>query len=246
MNATELKKQNKKLEEVSHLLFGESCRLQLANPADILILKQNARYFKKEVFLQLVDNLKKDERLSSTPLCHENDGRLEVLSGNHRVQAAVAAGIKIIMVMVINGELSKDDKIAVQLSHNALVGEDDKNILADLWAQIESIDAKCYTGLSSDAVGELEKIKMMSFSTPSLKTKQLTFAFTDSEMTEIEAIIGELGSAGDVVYIADISQFEDFFKAIQDAKKKFVVKNGALAVYKLTQAAAELTAKEED
>jgi ParB-like chromosome segregation protein Spo0J len=56
------------------------------------------------------------------------DGKLEVVSGNHRIKASIQAKIKQVFVMVILREISQGDKIAIQLSHNSLTGEDDVNI----------------------------------------------------------------------------------------------------------------------
>ena len=81
---------------------------------------------RKAVFEQLTENIRRDGYLSSVPLCQELEGGdLEVLSGNHRVQAAIAAGVEQILVIVIP-ENASPRKIAIQLSHNSLTGEDDR------------------------------------------------------------------------------------------------------------------------
>ncbi len=63
-------------------------RLEMVTPGELKLLEKNARYMKAEQFQSLVENIKKDGNLSSLPLCYrEKDGKLRVLSGNHRVQA---------------------------------------------------------------------------------------------------------------------------------------------------------------
>lgn len=97
------------------------------------------------------DNIASDKRLSSVPLCYRHeDGRLEVLSGNHRVKASIEAKIPVILVLVITETLDQSRRIAIQLSHNALVGEDDQSILANLWSKIETVKDKLYSGLDSE------------------------------------------------------------------------------------------------
>ena len=154
--------------------------LRIVDPGELVLLKENARFFKRDTFNQLVENLKKDKKLSSVPLCRIlPDGRLEVVSGNHRIKASIQAKIKQVFVMVILREISQGDKIAIQLSHNSLTGEDDVNILSSLWSQIQELDQKIYAGLSSDIVKQLENIELVPMVTPQIYTRFVTFVFTD-------------------------------------------------------------------
>lgn len=85
--------ENDTLSRISKALYGDALTLAVMDPKDISLLKKNARILKKDVFQQLTANIGRDKRLSSVPLCHRlSDGRVEVLSGNHRVQASVEAG----------------------------------------------------------------------------------------------------------------------------------------------------------
>ena len=224
------------LQAINSELFGEKASLLVVNPAELHLLKKNARFMKKESFTQLVNNIKKDGRLSGLPLCHRlASGSLEVLSGNHRVQASIEAGLQKIIVMVIEYELTKEEQIAIQLSHNALVGEDDKATLAALWADMETLEAKMYSGLSSDIVESLEKVEMASFTTPPVYTKSVTFMFTEEEYTALQHIMEELSQlpTSTNIYAASMKQWDDFFAAIQQIKSKHEIKNGSLAMIKM-------------
>jgi hypothetical protein len=238
----DIARQNEALKETSRLLFGDSAELRIVDPASLVLLKENARYFKKETFKQLVANLRQDQRLSSVPLCYPmENSRLEVLSGNHRVKASMEAGIKWIMVIVILEEIELSRKISIQLSHNSLVGEDDQQILAGLWARIEDIKAKCYAGLSSETIGELQNIKLLSFSTPQPRTRQVAFAFTEPEFEAVEAIMQELGRLpADRVYLIQADQFDEFFKKLLAIKKTDNIKNGSLAMLRLLEKLKEV------
>jgi len=232
--------QNEALAQISQNIFGTSARLQIVNPRDLVLLKQNARFFKKDTFKQLVENIRADKRLSSVPLCRFlKDGRIEVLSGNHRVKAAMEAGLEKILVIVLLEDLDENRKIAIQLSHNALVGQDDQNILAELWAKIDDVQARLYAGLSSDTLNEIKKVELVQFSTPPLYTKTLTFAFTDTEKDHVEGVLQELAAQGaKEIHLAPLSAFDDFFNLLLAAKKKFDVKNSALAMLALIDIAA--------
>ena len=166
----DLTQRNEELAAISREMFGEGMLLQAVEPARLCLLKDNARFFKRETFRQLRDNIASDKRLSSVPLCYRHeDGRLEVLSGNHRVKASIEAKIPVILVLVITETLDQSRRIAIQLSHNALVGEDDQSILANLWSQIETIEDRLYSGLDSEVTKELgSKEGNMGFLLPAM------------------------------------------------------------------------------
>lgn len=226
---------NDELQTLSRALYGEGMSLQVVDPCELVLLKKNARILKKDTFQQLTSNVGKDKRLSSVPLCYRmEDGKLEVLSGNHRVQAAIQAGLVHILVMIIEESLTRAEQIAIQLSHNALVGTDDPTILAELWATIDDIDAKLYAGLSSDEVERLEKIELVGFSTPQVCTRTLTFAFVDSEAERFNVVLEQLETLpAKEVYLADLRDFNRFFDLLEAVKKSFDVRNTSLALLKL-------------
>lgn len=225
------------LESISKRIFGEGAKLEIADPRSLVILKKNARVFKKDVFRQLTDNIRKDGRLSSMPLCRRmEDGNLEVLSGNHRVQASIQANLPTILVMVIEAELSRAEQIAIQLSHNALVGEDDKALLAELWSEIEDIEAKLYAGLSSDVVEQLAKVDLVSFTTPQVASRVVTFAFVEDEAERLNAVLESLEAVpAKEVFVQSIKHFDRFFELLEQAKKKCSVRNTSLAMLQIVE-----------
>lgn len=236
MTAEQVEQENQALEHVGRRLFDAKATLRIVNPRGLRLLARNARYFKKDVFQQLTSNVAGDGMLSSVPLCREiEDGSLEVLSGNHRVKASVEAGLAWIMVMVLLGELDEDRRLSIQLSHNALVGVDDPQILAELFGRISDIKAKLYAGLDSAVLKEIAPVKLVTFSTPTVATRTVTFAFTPAEVAKVDDVLRELkaSASADVVYLASLEQFEAFFEALQKVKKSEKVKNASLAMVKL-------------
>lgn len=223
------------LQRLSRNLYGDAMTLAVVAPRELILLTKNARVLKKDTFKQLTKNISKDKRLSSVPLCWRMEGgKLEVLSGNHRVQAAIEAGLSHVLVMVIEEDLSKAQQIAIQLSHNALVGDDDPTILAELWAAIDDIEAKLYAGLSSDEVERLEKVELVGFSTPQVCTRTLTFAFVDSEAERFNTVLEQLEALpAKEMHLADLGQFNRFFELLEGVKKTFDVRNSSLAMLKL-------------
>jgi len=243
MTMEELERRNAELAELSSQLWGEGMRLMVVKPEELVLLKENARFFKREVFRQLRDNIKADKRLSSTPLCYQHsDGRLEVLSGNHRVQASVEAGIEHIIVMVVTEELEKSKRIAIQLSHNALVGEDDKNILANLWAQMESVTDQLYSGLDSEVADSVKDVELVDFTTPKIPARMVTFMFTDGEKEQLAAILellADTAKKSSVVYVCPSEHYQPFVQLIADTKDAEKIRDSSLAMQCLLGVAAD-------
>lgn len=239
MTIEEVERQNMALAEIGENLFGGAATLRIVDPRALLLRRENARFFKKEVFQQLVENIRSDQRLSSVPLCHDTAEGCEILSGNHRVKGSIEAGVPWIMVMVLVGTLADGRQLAIQLSHNALVGQDDPGILASLWARVEDVRDRLYAGLSSEAMQDLEKVKLVQFTTPGLATRTMTFAFAEAEAELVERVVADLAAfrSSDAVYLADLRRFEEFFAALQKVKQRDNVKNASLAMVHLVRLA---------
>lgn len=237
MTTDDLNRKNESLAEISASLFGDAMRLMVVKPEELCLLKDNARFFKRETFRQLRDNIAADKRLSSVPLCYRyEDGRLEVLSGNHRVQASIEAGLPYIMVLVITEELEKSRRIAIQLSHNALVGEDDQSILANLWAQIDSTKDQLYSGLDSESVQALGEVELINFATPQVPAHMVTLMFTDGEkerLSEVLDLLEQQAKKSGIVYVCPAEQYARFVTLLQDTKHAENVRDSSLAMMRI-------------
>lgn len=239
----EFSEDNERLAEISGRMFGDGLVLKVVDPSKLTLLKDNARFFKRETFRQLRDNIAADKHLSSVPLCYQYpDGRLEVLSGNHRVQASIEAGLNKIFVLVITNELEKSRRLAIQLSHNALVGEDDQSILANLWAQIDSVADKLYSGLDSEIMKELGEVELINFTTPQIPTHVVTFMFTDGEKDQLQEILELLdaeASKSTAVYVCQRHQYDEFMETVKKLKDAEKIRDGSLAMLKMLELSAE-------
>lgn len=235
---------NERLTEISRAVYGEKAVFRIVDPKSLTLLKKNAHFMKKPVFDQLAANVRQDGMLASTALCHElPDFSLEVLSGNHRVQAAIKAELAWIVVLVIPHQ-TQEQKIAVQLSHNALVGQDDKAILAELWKEMGDIQSKLYSGLDSALVAELEKIKFTGFTAQQVRTEQIALWFLPEEVEALEELLGEatkIVAAGEV-YLAPLAKYKAMFDALVKTKRTNNIKNTAVAFGYLIDRLAEILA----
>jgi len=92
-----------------------------ADLTKLKLLDGNPRYMTPAQFKRLVKNLEHDGVLTSAPLVYKG----EVISGNHRVQAAIEAGITDADIIEIISDLTESEKRAIALSHNSISGSTD-------------------------------------------------------------------------------------------------------------------------
>ncbi|EBV1888633.1 ParB-like nuclease domain [Salmonella enterica subsp. enterica] len=213
------------------------------NPAELKLLEKNAHYMEPGEFARLVDNIKKDGALTSTPVVY----RGVVLSGNHRVQASVKAGLETIAVINVLSELNDDEQKAIQLSHNSINGKDDKNILRELFDSIESLDMKLYSGLTDDdfKISDIE-VESLSFIQPSYE--DMVIAFLPEEKALFVEALEKIGKkAKDKLILAGShTDFNNVFQAVITTKSQLNIINTAEAFKAMSQLAMEKLKEMED
>jgi len=204
----------------------------IVDPVDCIGQDKNARYFVPEVFQQLVDNIKKDNRLESTPLLYrdpEKEGKFRIISGHHRIEAAKQAGVKQILAFVIEPS-SRDEIVSKQLSHNSLVGIDDKFILAELFNEIRNIQQKIASGLKS----EIEKVEYISLNFRLGSYKEIILLFIPGDSEKIDQVFREMEEILSVkedseIRIAPLEVYDKFADQLRKIKKVKNIKNNAVA-----------------
>lgn len=209
----------------------ELCRLSL--------LEHNARYMDKKEFDLLVSNIKTDGCLTSLSLVYDGDVLGEVLSGNHRVQAAIKAGLQTAKVIVIKSALTQDQKTAIQLSHNSITGKDDPNLLKALYDSIGDLDFKLYSGVTDEMfkVDELT-LAAMTFETPKEEEVILHFLQGDKEVF-CEALERIAKKAKKLHLIADIDDFNQVFNVVFSVKQELNILNTTEAFKAVVRLAEE-------
>ncbi|QIU88270.1 ParB/RepB/Spo0J family partition protein [Yokenella regensburgei] len=204
--------------------------------AELKLLEKNAHYMDPDEFTRLVNNIKNDGVLTSLPVVY----RGTVLSGNHRTQAAIKAGLEEADVIEIVSELSDDEQKAIQLSHNAIKGKDDSNILRELYDSINSLDLKLYSGLTDDdfKITDVE-VQTLSFVQPTYE--DMVIAFLPEEKALFIEALEKIGKkAKDRLIVAGrASDFDLVFRAVIDAKSKLNIINTAEALKTIAELALQ-------
>ena len=202
------------------------------DPREIKLLDLNARYMKHEDFKQLVENIRRDGQLTSTPfLCKEPDGKYLCLSGNHRTKAAIEAGLKEIVCLFTNDELTQDQKIAIQLSQNAISGQDDPATLKLLYESILDTEMKKYSGLDDATLELLSKVDTASIAEANLEFKTIQIVFLPDELETARKSIDRIKSAlksADESWLAKKSEYDDWLDAQEIVSSSYSVRNVAV------------------
>ncbi|MFJ5037959.1 ParB N-terminal domain-containing protein [Streptomyces parvulus] len=205
------------------------------DPRSLKLLDLNARFMRHEQYQQLVANLRRDEALTSTPFVwHDVDtGDRIVLSGNHRTKASIEAGIEQITWLETSDRLTESQRLAIQLSHNAIAGEDDPAILKTLYEQIDDLDLRQYAGLDDATLQLLAELDSPSLGEANLTFQTLAIVFLPDDLKDAQDVLRDalaLAASSDAVWIARLQQYDQTMAALDLASKSSDVTNVATAL----------------
>jgi len=124
------------------LKLGNGLELWKVHASSLREQDLNARSMPKAMFERLAQTIARDKRLESLPLCAKMDRDLEIISGHHRFRATSAAGITEMFVLVDVTGLTRRQIAAKQLAHYAIEGEDNAQLPAEIYRQIEDAESK--------------------------------------------------------------------------------------------------------
>ncbi|MFF7586724.1 hypothetical protein ACFZCK_04425 [Kitasatospora purpeofusca] len=204
------------------------------DPRELTLLDINARFMPHEQFRRLVENIKRDGCLTSTPLVWNDldTGRRIVLSGNHRTLASIEAGLPRIGWLEITEPLPRQRQIALQLSHNAITGQDDPAILKELYDELEAVEWRQYSGLDDKALDLLEKVDVTGLGEANLDFASVQIMFLPDELERAEAAFDAARStaSADQRWLAGLTQYEPMLDALETARAAYKIGNSATAL----------------
>lgn len=201
------------------------------------LVEKNARFMKNEVLRRLVENIREDGQISQVPFCVPRGDRFVVLSGNHRVKAARLAGLSEIPIIYPTEHLTRDQELAIQLSHNAIVGEDDPVILKDLWEELTTVSAKLYSGLDDKALATLAAVTLPALAEVKLDFRTVSFLMLPEELESLQTVFDEARrqASAHVGYLARFADFDRLLDALATANAAHNIKNAATGLMCLVE-----------
>ncbi|NLU77738.1 ParB N-terminal domain-containing protein [Micromonospora sp. HNM0581] len=189
---------------------------------------------RKETYDRLVANVRRDGALTSTPLVWNDQagGRMVVLSGNHRIMAARDVGLELVDVIVVDQPLTRARQVALQLSHNAIEGEDDPATLKQLYEELDDVDWRAYSGLDDKQLDLLAQVNLEGLSEAALDFATVQLVFLPHELEAARTSLDEARKLvqADARWLAGYGDYETTLDALATAHGAHNVGNVATAL----------------
>lgn len=225
-----------KLEDINKLIHPY--QLAYVDPlTECELLKKNAHYMEKEKFDNLVRNVSEDGFLSQLPFAVKKEKYL-IVSGNHRVKAAIKSKQKYILILFVEG-IGREKEIAYQLSHNSLVGKDDLTMLKEIFDELESIQGKEFSGLNDTMFPEFSISSLPGINEKDIELQKMEFYFTNTRADQIDSLLTKLSelklkeSDARIVGVP----FMAFLETLTLFKRRVGIKSNTVAFIKLIEIA---------
>jgi hypothetical protein len=206
--------------------------IEVLKLADLKAQHINARYMKSDMFRQLVANLQKDGTLTSVPLVRPDGDGHRILSGHHRIAAAIEAGITESECLVLDEEISRQQEVALVISHNSIDGEDDPATLKAMYAELDDTEWMDYSGLDDRTLELLDEVSTEGLSEANLSFSTINLVFLPHEKEAAEEALFEATKqygSGDK-WLAGIAQYEPTLNALETVKSSYAIGNIATAL----------------
>jgi len=236
MGKSETIAEDRKMEKVLDL--GSGLKICKVNIEELREQDLNARVMNADMFNRLASNIKKDNRLESLPFVAETENGLEIVSGNHRVRACRTAGVTDIFVILDDTGLDRDSIRAKQLAHNSLQGEDNKQIVREIYEMIEDAEKKLEAYISPELNDELDKlaIKDIVFD---VDIKTILVTFLSYELDTFERCAKKLNESYSKLYVADIENIKLFTECVKRVNKEYDIRAMNTALTKMAEIVLE-------
>lgn len=186
----------------------------------------------------LTSNIKERGALESLPYIYKDGDTFRIISGHHRVRAANDAGMKTIFALVETNQLTQSQITSKQIAHNELVGEADREILAQLIKQMNDVDDIIASGLPD------ELLNTVMAESQTINIPQLTFdwriinlTFLPNQVENFDTLVRMIDSKAEEVGIVDRSLYENFCNALSKVGKLKKVTSMSTVVAMLTDIA---------
>ncbi len=228
-------KTRQEVDRINEKLAASSMAIELVPVGQCDLVDKNARFMRTEQYNRLVENVRKDGCLTSVPLASKREGRYLILSGNHRVQAARDAELAEIVLLVVDREMSRDEEVAVQLSHNAIVGQDDMAILRELYDEINDVVLKEYSGIDDVLLGRAVPPELDPLSEKGLEYKVVSISFLPDEVDRMEGAFKAMleKAEGEKTWVNRHAEYDRMLDDLTVVREKAGVKNTATALMML-------------
>ena len=129
--------------------------------------------------------------------------------------------------------MSRSKRVAFQLAHNAIDGEDDLATLRELYEEIQNAEEKMYSGLDDKALNLLAEVQPISISETNLSFQILSLMFLPDELEEAKKAMDEAKvwlSGSDQIWTARFKDYDEWMEAAEMTGSSYNISNASTAV----------------
>lgn len=205
---------------------------------DIVPAELNANKMTDGDFDKLVRNITISGGLSSVITCYKrtSDEKYVIISGHHRYRACVKAGYtKCPVLYADESQLSRDEIIALQLSHNSLHGEDNKGILKRLFDEIQSIDFKEFANINVAEIGTIDTFQ--SSIVPMSEHYTVSLILYKDDIDTLDKLVGDIKedmSKSELIILANQDNNEEMLMALtKEINNRYNIKSANISFSKI-------------
>lgn len=225
--------------------IGNGLKIAKVNIEELREQDLNARSMNSNMFERLTANIKKDQRLESLPFCAETENGLEIVSGHHRVRACRSAGITEIFIILDDTGLDRNKIRSKQLSHNSIQGEDNAQLVKEIYALIDDAEEKLAAYIDPGVEELLDKVTTKDV-TFDLDIKTILVNFLSYEADTFQKAAEKLNGLYDEIYVADMKNLEPFMECIRRVGKEYDIRAMNTTFSKMAEIVLEHLGEEPD
>ncbi len=203
--------------------LGSGLKIARVNIEELREQDLNARSMDSKMFERLTANIKNDQRLESLPFVAETDAGLEIVSGHHRVRACRSAGVTEIFIILDDTGLSRSKIRSKQLSHNSIQGEDNQQLVKEIYALIDDAEDKLAAYIDAGIEEMFDKVTTKDV-TFDLSVQTVLVNFMSYEREVFERVADRLNATYDAIYAADLASIDPFMAAIKRVGKEYDIR----------------------
>jgi hypothetical protein len=217
----------------------EGFEIWRVSPLSLKEQNKNARVQSNGTFKSLVRNVKKRGALEGLPFCARTGTEFWIISGHHRVRAAIQAGLASIIVLCDPSARTRGEIVAKQVAHNSINGSDDPAVLLQLLDEIDDVDAMLEASVDRDAIEKLASAPANASDVAvDYDWKLVTFAFLPKHIKDLEQLCAALG-ASDLVLTTEIGAHDQLVAAMKQLGKADEIRSLGAVVYRMVEVTNE-------
>jgi len=223
--------------------LGQGLELWLIHISMLKEQDLNARVMRKDAFNQLKSNIEGRGALESLPLCAVTEKGLEVISGHHRTRAAKSAGVDEVWVIVDVTGLNRDNIKAKQLAHNSLQGQDNEDVVRQIFESILDVSAKieAFIEPNLDDLPDAPKLSSSELEIQ-LDAKVVTLLFLPTQAQVLSDALERISLLGEVddIYLATRDEYEKLVEAMAVVSQNYNITSTPTLFAKMSEMVLEV------